>query len=291
MTKLFEVAGGSIVGRDHVGPVNLLLGKNNQDAFAYHVGDDFICGVVCDGCSGGTHSEVGAKIGARLAIENLKWMVPAAFLTRAYSTPTSPLFWKFFKAEMMSELNSIIKHMGQSATEVVSNYFLFTMLGVYIDECHTVIFGIGDGVFAVNGELTQIGPFPGNEPPYLAYGGLVRTSLEKSAPELLDIKIHRVLPTDMVQSVLVGTDGVCDLIEVAERNMPGKQKEVGPLHQFWQEDCFFKNSDMVRRKLSLVNSSVPLIGESGEDLAIEHGLLPDDTTLVVARRKPQKEAL
>ena len=290
LTKTFEIAGGSIVGRDHVGPANLLLGKNNQDAYASRIGNDFVCGVVCDGCSGGTtHNEVGAKIAARLVIENLTWMFGAALQVRGYPQPTDPRFWGILKDTVTEKIKTIAQNMGQSMTEVATNYFLFTILGVFMDTYDTVIFGIGDGVFAVNGELTRIGPFPGNEPPYLAYGGLVGSSLEESAPELLQIKIHRTLPTNMVQSVLIGTDGVCDLIAAAEKNMPGKQKKVGGIHQFWQEDFYFKNSDAIRRKLSLTNNSVSTVNEETGTLSIDHGLLPDDTTLVVVRRIPHKE--
>ncbi len=289
LTKIFEMAGGSVVGRDHVGPANLLLGKNNQDAYATYIGNDFACAVVCDGCSGGISSEVGAKIAARLVVEKLTWMARTAVTTRRFPKPMDCRFWEVLKDEILYDIKILAKNIGQSMTEVVTNYFLFTIVGVFMDMDNTVVFGIGDGVFAVNGELTRIGPFPGNEPPYLAYGGLVKSSLEETSPELLQIKIHRTLPTDMVQSVLIGTDGVCDLIAAAEKNIPGKQKKVGGIHQFWQEDSYFKNSDAVRRKLSLTNSSVSTVnGETGT-LSIEHGLLPDDTTLVAIRRKLKEE--
>lgn len=50
----------SVAGRAH-----RRLGKNNQDAAAVSHGDGFTVAVVCDGCSSGAASEVGAKLGAR----------------------------------------------------------------------------------------------------------------------------------------------------------------------------------------------------------------------------------
>ena len=67
MKDKFEIAGGTVLGREH-----LRLGKNNQDAFAFKVVDDYaIMAIVCDGCSAGAHTEVGAKLGASIAIESL----------------------------------------------------------------------------------------------------------------------------------------------------------------------------------------------------------------------------
>ena len=57
----FEYAIGSIIGRNHV-----LAGKNNQDAYRIVANEKFIIAVMCDGCGSGKHSEVGAKLGARV---------------------------------------------------------------------------------------------------------------------------------------------------------------------------------------------------------------------------------
>ena len=48
---------------------------------------------------------------------------------------------------------------------------------------------------------------------------------------------------------------------------------VGPLSQFWADDAFYKNRDMVRRRLAVLNRGAG------------PGLLADDTTIVVVRRK------
>ncbi len=61
MKSIFEIAGGSILGRSH-----RLTGKNNQDALCCFQESDCTVAVVCDDCGSGAQSEVGAHIGARL---------------------------------------------------------------------------------------------------------------------------------------------------------------------------------------------------------------------------------
>jgi hypothetical protein len=85
-----------------------------------------------------------------------------------------------------------------------------------------------------------------------------------------------------LHSFLLGTDGVCDLMQSAESHMPGKTEKVGPLSQFWQEERFFCNPDMVRRRLAGIARDVTTRSEAG--IRKEAGLLTDDTTLIVGRR-------
>jgi len=81
------------------------------------------------------------------------------------------------------------------------------------------------------------------------------------------------------RSLLLATDGALDLEALAERAGHGsagreeRQDRVAGLEQFWTEDRFFRNADMVRRRL-VVSSRGP-----------RGGLLPDDTTIVAVRRR------
>ena len=114
----------------------------------------------------------------------------------------------------------------------------------------------------INGERTQLGPFPNNEPPYLGYA-LLPGGLERGASERLSFEVHRSMAASEVQSLVLGTDGAVELEAIAERS----------LSQLWSDDRVFKNSDMVRRRLAVLNRGP------------RNGLLSDDTTLVVVRRK------
>jgi len=66
MLDVFEVAFGSVIGRNHV-----LGGKNNQDALRVIQKPGATIAVVCDGSSSGIFSEFGAQLGARFIAHHL----------------------------------------------------------------------------------------------------------------------------------------------------------------------------------------------------------------------------
>lgn len=286
ITDVFEIVAGSVAGRDHV-----IAGRNNQDAYCWsnNIEDDFIVAVVCDGCSDGEHHEVGAKIGARLLNEIISRNICELYDTNySLGKDTVYLFWDNVRADMLAELRILADKMSRDIYLVVKNYLLFTAVGAIITPWGSCIFSLGDGLYALNGKVTNLGPFAGNAPPYLAYG-LIHTSLSETNPELLKFQIHEIIPTQEVKSVLIGTDGVADFIGAEQKKMPGKNQLVGPISQFWTEDKYFKNTDMIRRKLFLVNREIVKPDWGNKIMLREEGLLPDDTTLVCIRRKPSEK--
>lgn len=276
MNAVFSLAAGSVAGRDH-----RLAGKNNHDAYFLISEPDLIVAVVCDGCGSGKHSEVGAKIGARLLCESLVRHVrrPGA---QTITEATAPVVLERMRRDVLTDLHSLARSMGNSLSAVVNDYFLFTVVGVLITPRRTVLFSLGDGMLAVNGEPILIGPFPDNEPPYLAYD-LVESSLAVGE-SLLGFQVQRSLPTDQVRSFLLGTDGICHLAAAAHRVMPGTTEPVGDIRQFWTQDRYFHNPDSVRRRLEAINREVTQLDTRNIQLQRENGLLPDDTTLIVGRR-------
>src|SRR4051794_29186626 len=62
----FTVATGSVTGREH-----RRVQRNNQDGLAVRVEPERIVAAVCDGCSSGTSSEVGARLGAAFIVAQL----------------------------------------------------------------------------------------------------------------------------------------------------------------------------------------------------------------------------
>jgi hypothetical protein len=286
MKERFEIAGGTVTGRDHVGRGNLLYGKNNQDAFSYRVMDDALVVVVCDGCSEGAHSEVGAHLGSQLVSASLIEQLAHCRrkLPGELSTDVMPEILERVRQRTLSQLRLLAQAMtavDASFSSVVGEYFLFTVIGTMITPNETTIFSIGDGVFALNGAVTRLGPFPGNAPPYLAYP-LVRSSIDE---KLLRFQINACRPTEEIQSLLIGCDGVEDLVAAIHRDIPGgRHGAVGPISRFWEEDRYFKR-DQIRRRLGLINSEVVRLDPETKQLQRDSGLLPDDTTFVVIRRR------
>lgn len=276
LLETFQVAAGSVAGRDHT-----QVGKNNQDAFCFAAHEDVMTGVVCDGCSTGKHSEVGAKLIARLIVRQI---ILNKDKFQGDDDSVARLMQRIKNSALMY-IQLLADGMGMSFSQAINDYFLFTLVGTIIFPNRSMIFSLGDGVFANNGEVTEVGPFPGNAPPYLAYN-LVDTDLSRESPDLLDFKVHVVQETSLTESILIGSDGICDLIDIEQANMPGKPKLVGPLSQFWTEDRYFTNPDMVRRKLVLINREAIRLDREGPSLQKHPGLLPDDTTLIAIRRTP-----
>lgn len=262
----FEVAGGSVIGQFHRD-----IGKNNQDAHQVIWMDDTLIAVVCDGCSSGRHSEVGATLGAKLVAESL-----AQSLIRDQQPD-----WRWVHESVLGEIEALIAAMGIEPVQALLDHFLFTIMGVVITSAGATIFTLGDGVFAINGEITIIGPFPDNAPPYLSY--------ELLEPELMgqQMQIHPMVPLEEVESILIGSDGVVDLIAAEDKYLPGRSEPVGPLRQFWQEDRYFTNPEAVHRRLNLINREMVRADWEAQRLIREKGLLPDDTTFIVIRQQKQ----
>lgn len=281
MKDLFEVAVGTVTGRNHSDPLAM---KPNQDTFIVRGTDTAIIAVVCDGCSDSRHSEVGANLGACLIAKAFADLAPF-FFDVGELTRTSYAVVERVRQDVLAQIRLLANAMGSSFTQTVRDYFLFTTVGVIITPVHTYFFYNGDGVYFINGAMVRLGPYPGNEPPYLAYS-LVQSRFE---PSQLRFQINHIIPTNTLQSVLVGSDGVVDLIEAEKRKMPGKQELLGPISQFWKQDTYFENPDSLRRRLALANRPVVRLDPESQQLVREKGLLPDDTTLIVIRRKIVRE--
>lgn len=254
----FELAAGSVPGREHV-----RLKRGSQDGFCCHHEPALMVVVVCDGCGSGSHSEVGAKLGARLLVNGLRQRLASG------ATPGRELIAAAVREDLLAHVDFISRALGGDRRDVISDYFLFTIVGAIITPALTLTFSIGDGLVAVNGEVRALGPFAHNQPPYPAY--------ELVCPGFVDsyLDVHVVEQTARVHSVLIASDGAHDLIAAAAKPMPGRTVPIGDLSQFWTDDPLFRNRDALRRRLAMVNRDAP----------DQRGYLPDDTTVIAVRRR------
>ena len=257
MSIPFELAGGSIVGADH-----RAVPKNNQDAWHIARDGESLVAVVCDGCGSSPHSETGAQLGARL--------IAFSVLRQARRVT-----WSFddVRDDVLAGLRVLGLQMASGLRRVVEDYFLFSVIGVVFSGYSARFFSLGDGLIIINGEVIQLGPFPNNEPPYLGYGLL---------GDDVSFTVERAVSQDTLWQFLIGCDGAGrpGLLQACEedRKLPGLEKTVGPISRFWEDDAVFSNPDVIRRRLKLIARDWPPKGP-------EHGLLADDTTIVVGRRR------
>lgn len=280
MDSSFQLAGGSMPGKDHLFDGNLLIGKNNHDAYAINQVSGLTVAVVADGCGSHVHSEVGAKIGAGLLSASLlkQWQRHCALAQTKGFAVALPLVLEAARQDLLSHLRVLAQAMTvDSFSQVIYDYFLFTLVGALITDSGSAFFSIGDGLIVVNGSELHLGPFPGNEPPYLSYG-LLSTRWKD---EELRFTVHRVLETRELATFLIGSDGAGDLSRSAELTLPGSKDKIGPLSNFWTADGFFSKTG-IRKRLALIQSRYCGI-KNGEFIS-ELPRLKDDTTFVVGRR-------
>jgi hypothetical protein len=192
----FESAAGTIAGTSHV-----RVAKNGQDGFAILREGDRTVAVVTDGCGSAPHSEVGAKLGAQIAARALLDGSPESILPKIRSV-----------AQMLA------------LPQAMNDYFLFTIVAAIITPQETTILSAGDGLFAVNGDVHIIGPYPDNAPPYLGYGDTA-------------LSVEYRGPTNGIETLLLATDGATRI--------------AADLSSFWSDDLIFRNPDAVRRRLFL----------------------------------------
>lgn len=204
--RQFQWAAGSIIGSEHQ-----RVNKNNQDALTVRFGDDYLLGVVADGCGSCAHSEVGAWLAVELIIEAI-----AANPNLITDEDTCRELGEEILQKLPPQLPA-------------EKYYLFTLLGFVITPKEAVIFGCGDGTLAINGEVTRW-EFANNAPPYLIY-------------PTENLRIITRLPTENLESLLIGTDGLDDW------------QKYQDLSDFWQQQKYFKNPDQVRRSLAIANKS------------------------------------
>lgn len=279
MKKQFCIGAGSVPGTDHTMPGRPGW-KNNQDAYVTYADEDVSIGIIADGCgSVEAHaSEVGAHIGVNLLLHAIitqyKRYLPISIGN------SEPALFRRVREDVLSHIRVLALSMSSSMSSTVRDFFSFTLIGFMVTKTKTYIFVIGDGYTSVNDTLTVWGPFKNNAPPYTA---LVLTNSSLSLENDLEFKVLEY-DTDKINSILIASDGLRYVLSSENERLPGQEKLVGPISQFWEEDIFFKNSDAIRGRLALMNRERAVIDTGYKHPRIAHGLLKDDTTLVVLRR-------
>ena len=277
----FEIAGGTVAGTRHI-----KRGINNQDFYSFIRTDDYIVAIVSDGCGSGLHSEVASKIQTNFLIQAIAKQYETSFPELGKHILLYPNFWKEIEKSVLNSIEVLAHQMGTNLRSTIVNYFLATCVGVLITKQYTQIFSCGDGVFILNGDINLLGPFEGNMPPYLAYA-ITGSSITDKNPELLGLYRHEVISTDHLHSLLLGTDGIEDLIKKSNSFFPGQEKNIGNISQFWENDTYFQNPQFISNTLRMMNTEKKIPQWQDENILKYEGVLSDDTTLLTIRKKAE----
>ena len=193
----------SVIGARHQ-----QAGRNGQDAAATFVRQGVAVAVVCDGCSSGASSEVGARLGARWFAERLGHALVNGAEVEDRAT------WEAARRDVAARMRSVaqlgeLAHATEESCAIaveravdgdaVHELLLFTIVAAAITPDGAAVWALGDGAYGCNGAIRVLGPFAENAPPYLAYD-LLGDPREAHFEVLGDA--HRIV---------IATDGAADL--------------------------------------------------------------------------------
>lgn len=240
----FAISQASMVGREH-----LRLHRNNQDAVQHRASTALIAGVVCDGCGEGRGSEAGARLCAAFVTDWLCRCAPGLGSAEkiAHAATSALTAWLWRLAEPFDD--------PARRAAFVRDHLLATLIACVIEEERTVVFGVGDGVFSVNGQTTRLDAGADNAPAYPAYRIVDRTFMEgfaESKPVILYAG-----PTRGLQSLLIGTDGLDPLA--------GR----GELAQLEEDGRYAKNPTLLQRRFVVLGERGRAFGDDATALLIQ----------------------
>src|SRR5262245_20895126 len=181
----------AVTGARHV-----RMARNGQDAAATWVGDGAAAIVVCDGCSSGAYTEVGARLGAQLVV--------AAVAARLRGGEQPGALWGGVRAQVAAVLGQLAEAMPGDRTTVIRDHFLFTVVAAAARGDDVCVWAIGDGAYATGDQVHLLGPFADNQPPYLGYDLL-------DMPQPARLEAVDLPPGPRPRSVAVATDGAAEL--------------------------------------------------------------------------------
>jgi hypothetical protein len=245
-----EIAAASVIGRDH-----RRTDRPCQDAFAVRRIAGGVVAVVCDGCGGAAHSELGARLGAHLLASGLAARVAAG------AAPDDDATWRGACDELLARLAGLAPALAADGdlAAAIETHLLFTVLAAVMTPDGAVVAAIGDGVVIVDGDI-QVRTAPAGAPAYLAY-----RLLGGAAP------LERVA-APAATAVVLATDGAAPLLP----ELPGLPAD----------DRLFVHPDALRRRLAQASREVLDVDWAAGRLGRRGGLLTDDTTIVALRRRP-----
>jgi len=183
MDEQIRVRHAKATGRAH-----LLDGINRQDVLKTGtvtvVDETVYYGIICDGCSEGEASEVGANLAAAYLGRQIEILVKS-------KVPLTKIPWILHKRTigfLKGILGKISFDSPVSRVDYIQNNLLFTILGFIFLEGELIIFAQGDGAFVVDDKLTERDE--NNMPRYIGYELVERKFLLPDAstlPESFDV--------------------------------------------------------------------------------------------------------
>jgi hypothetical protein len=170
--------------------------------------------------------------------------------------PITFAFWDGVRAEVVATLDALVRAMPGPRERVVHDYFLFTIVAAVAIDDRIAVWVLGDGAYAIDDRVRELGPFPDNQPPYLAYDLL-------GDPQPAHLEVARG------DRVVVATDGVA---------------EIG-LHVVGAPQLV-RHPDALRRQLAVLARTPERVDWDQRRVIRESAPLQDDGAVAILERAP-----
>ena len=243
-----EIIAATVVGRGHI-----RAGRGGQDAVCVRVADDAVVVVVCDGCSAGEASELGAGVGARFVAADLaRRLEKGATVDDALASAVVDAL-----VDELARLADLWAHGDRD--DVIARALLFTLQVAVVTPTAWIAFGVGDGVLRVDGEEVAIAVNDDGAPDCVAY------RLLDSLREHARLVVHA--RGSALSTLTLGTDGAAELAARVDVELPSGEP-FGGLPLFERDNRFVKNPGLAKKRLLSLGDRGPV----------------DDCTFVVVRR-------
>ncbi len=230
--------------------------RGSQDAFCVRRGvgvggAGFVVAVVCDGCSAGGSSEVGAGLGARfVAAELARRVVAGAVVDDALAVAV--------KDAVVAELGRVAAALavegavdGEDVRNVIADSLLFTLqAAVVVDGGGYLCFGVGDGVVRVDGCDVEVGGNDDGCPDCVAY------TLLDDLRGHARLRVHAQGSSSTLRSLTIASDGALEL------------RAHGVVGGFEIDPVFVANPSLATKRIAALGAAAP----------------EDDCTVVVLRK-------
>ena len=253
--------------------------RNGQDAVASWLGADAAAIVVCDGCSAGAGSEMGARLGAQLVTGALARRLAGG------AAAGDEAMWRGMRAETVASLALLLERLGPELESgngrtrlgaVLENAlrdgFLFTIVAAAVTRDEVAVWALGDGAYALGTSSRVLGPFADNAPPYLAYDLL-------GEPHAAHLRVESA----SCGSVVIATDGVVDLIEAGTaREHESESDRTGQVLSALAAPALTR-PDALRRHLALLARSGERIDWDARRVVRTPAPLQDDCAVASLR--------
>ncbi len=298
MLKRFKLISATVPGREHVGAMEFLGGTPNQDTHFIHQDERCVLCAVVDGASCGKDSHVGAWMAAKaieltgpetiervkkssllVACEDEKMARRSAAMSLARAMEVSLL------DRICLEVKMHAAESEQSTGALICDTLLFTFLALVIVDDWYAVFGLGDGVLFVNGEVQVISSTTASRPCFISYALFEGNEWAKKAK----FHVFHVGRTEELKTFGLATDGALHLIAAKEKCYPARMARIQSLSECVSNPALYDDPSALQSFLRTVNAQGVELGAEANRSRVEPwsslrcGYLPDDTTFILGR--------